>query len=1284
MALSVKSAYVCSALACWAVLNILILQEVVILSDDEDDAPPKRVIKSEPSDIFAVPRPVPHSSKTIDLTDEALDETDIPRHFICWLEELQERAKVKPITVDQRLEVAIVSQDIIVIDDDDNGKRSETIPSLAPDAIAPDLTKIDSPSSDSGCVIMNREEVGIHSGNNFDHSQCSSDTGVDEEEAPIKAAAKFSDQIDQAAITNQVVPSATPAAAGADREQLLLTNKRESLTNKSTDPNGSKSSCSGMAAEQLVNDVTKTQKVADSEQGSSIGKTAPFVNVTAPRSDKFIKVVSTNRLTSEPVHESRESKDSLPPMMSPYMAVHKKMEELSFLKKSSYNTSRNGEGDTESYLDTNSSVNEDDEREFLNDVFCSQSTPIRTAAGKGSSVKVVHQTRHAHGGVSISDWNREGDVDYLQDLSKHRRLPVSVPLAAIRSSGLILRKPDQNERLESDNETNESEDEVMPLESRRLYTPVPNAVPLKSSLASKSHAHERTVRFADDVISNDTSEADEKIHHASLRRRHGKYDVPILDAAVPSTIQERKTYIKPAGAGAAPKTQQQKKATATRHSNVTPTVRSPPADLHSDLPLHAPYMPTTQPSHSSNTITAASVARQPSPVGNMLQSQQPASQSQQQQPYRVFISGTELNVDLSVIENPLSDSSTQKDLQLGQVTAAANLQTQSTATASFCESDNSLMINVTKQTCSSTSLATSAHLPAAIVHPLGHDMSTKQSNISSRSRPAVSHLPDPVTMPAVHLASLSEQPTSVDGGQPMDKLPTLPMHGGDGNAAELLEIYKKLRNHLEIMGYRPEEEASAQNASAAKRPRHQKDENENAHGPRQHRESGGEEMDEGDASLPFKKRRKLPVYSDTLHIIKEEDSDSQQPFDLESPSGAPSVQGEAEVDVTATSAPSPPAPVAAMQSHPQLPPTMAPAVDDSQPPIAHVECVSYPPTPMLSIANIVEYMPFRAYSTFKTPAPEIPPVRFNIVPQPVMINNSSNSAQSNSNASANNNHVEATFNIIPTQPQMSSNASSSSATATSILGQESEPYLASQMQSMGSEGTNSGFNVNPNPAIQYRQAFHPNQQYTYSIRPHQNANNIPPNFDLQNMFNLHNYQMNPQNYHNLIQNSRINLQEKQAILLNDFIQYDSNTPASQSQHHQQQSQSQPQPQTPLPQQQQMQSMQHLQSQQTKRMSPPMHQPSLQGQTAIPTAIPNEQSKPSVCGPLSNQRATISTPRTKAARKMVSETAASTNGPIIEKATKTNRVTRSSNRTTRAQTATTVEQKSPRRKTNRHK
>lgn len=305
------------------------------------------------------------------------------------------------------------------------------------------------------------------------------------------------------------------------------------------------------------------------------------------------------------------------------------------------------------------------------------------------------------------------------------------------------------------------------------------------------------------------------------------------------------------------------------------------------------------------------------------------------------------------------------------------------------------------------------------------------------------------------------------------------------------------------------------------------------------------------------------------------------------------------------------------------------------------------------------------------------PVRFNLVQQPAMVINNTQSpnvlgATNNATATPSNTarstankpqqqHVEfeTTFNIIPPQQNISTNQSNAmNVTAPSaannsnmncgIVASDGEQYLAPTLSSE----SGGGFNVTPNTAIQYRQTFHSNQPYatTYSIQPtHANTSNLPANFDLQNMFNLRNYQMNPQNYHNLVQNSRINLQEKQAILLNDFVH-------SFTDNYEHTSQTQPQ--------QQSQQSQTLQQ-------PPQQMYQTTSQMSTNTSVDSKSTSTSMNKTMA--------PRTKAARKMVSETSmnASPASSLGDKssAAKSNRVTRSSNRTTRAQQFST-EQKSP--------
>lgn len=103
------------------------IQEVVVLSDDEEDASELQLVtvKTEQSDSDNL-SVIDQTSKPdlIDLTDEAFEDADVPRHYISWLTDLIKRAKLRPTTMDQRLEGASVSTDVIVIDDPEENSEA--------------------------------------------------------------------------------------------------------------------------------------------------------------------------------------------------------------------------------------------------------------------------------------------------------------------------------------------------------------------------------------------------------------------------------------------------------------------------------------------------------------------------------------------------------------------------------------------------------------------------------------------------------------------------------------------------------------------------------------------------------------------------------------------------------------------------------------------------------------------------------------------------------------------------------------------------------------------------------------------------------------------------------------------------------------------------------------------------------------------------------------------------------------------------------------------------------
>lgn len=58
------------------------------------------------------------------MTDEVFEDAEVPRHYISWLTDLIQRAKIKPSTMDQRLGEASISGDVIVIDDPQENREA--------------------------------------------------------------------------------------------------------------------------------------------------------------------------------------------------------------------------------------------------------------------------------------------------------------------------------------------------------------------------------------------------------------------------------------------------------------------------------------------------------------------------------------------------------------------------------------------------------------------------------------------------------------------------------------------------------------------------------------------------------------------------------------------------------------------------------------------------------------------------------------------------------------------------------------------------------------------------------------------------------------------------------------------------------------------------------------------------------------------------------------------------------------------------------------------------------
>ncbi|XP_055325014.1 uncharacterized protein LOC129579209 isoform X2 [Sitodiplosis mosellana] len=1157
------------------------INEVVVLSDDEEDASELQLVTvkteiSENSDNLSV---IDQTSKPdlIDLTDEAFEDADVPRHYISWLTDLIKRAKVVPTTMDQRLEGASISHDVIVIDDPEENSEANKNPTdesqttkIAPvnvSTVSTNVTHTNSPSMDSGCVLSNREEVGIHWNSNFEMCPSSqNEVRVDGTPADNQLC-----QPEQASHGNVVI---TNHSNDDNSMECNAFNVSSSDGNNRSLPinvvaSGSISSCSDEAAEQLLTVALKNQKLNDRLPTSDlIDKVQMTKDSTSNRSiNNKVSEPSDVDCTVESTSLSLEptSSDSLPqPSHIPEPSTVCRRLQVVSDKNLTVNFDKKHVDDEISRSEDSGVASESVSGggEPLDDY---NAKVIRSQAKK--SVTVVHPTRHKPHNTIDSETGDDfpQDMTSLSSSSSQKHFECSIPLSSIKTNNLFAKTVDN-----------------------------------RSPTRATQHVIVESTADNSQAVANATS--------LSRRRIGEKTEIVNDNEHVPSTIMERKTYIK--------KTYNNK-TISTGNRSLTTT--KPPTQLTKS--------PTS--SSSSSSLTIESRQQQVAITPHATSEQQHISPSKttqtQHQPYKLFYSGTDLDLGLNDIGSPLSEC------------ASPGTNTLQSLTSAFCESDNNLIhnSNVTMKLLNGPT----SSLPSAIVHPLGLEQhSSKHSTkLNVKPMPEKASLIDTLTGTNAALISNDERSSVEDHVDSCDNLSTVSSNS-EGELdmkykpEYMLQIYKELGDHLKTMGYKPENEVKTKTRTkrlmnAASRFLEAEDINAANYSP-----EPIDENDEGDASLPFKKRRKLPVFSDT--IIKEEEFDSQPPF--ESPGSVPSVQCEIEIAS---------------------------------------ERVSYPPTPMLSIANIVEYLPFRAYSTFKTPAPEIAPVRFNILPQPAMVINNASTPNvmgttnatvpppTGSSRAPQQVEFETTFNLIPSQQNIATNQTNPMSSAAppnvvtntnmncGIVAPDGEQYLG---PIAGDNGTN-GFNV-----TQYHhQPFHPNSPYaaTYSIQPtHTNPNSLPQNFDIQNMFNLHNYQMNPQHYHNLLQNSRINFQEKKSILLNDYVNSinegggQEGAPQNHHQHHQHQHQQQQQ--------------QHLHQHQSQT-----HQNIMQ--------TPVDTKSPSINKPMA--------PRTKAARKMVVENvtvaAISSNDKLM--ATKSNRVTRSSIRTTRAQNVSS-EQKSPRRKTNRHR
>lgn len=1056
---------------------------------------------------------------------------------------------------------------------------------------------------------------------------------------------------------------------------------------------GSISSCSDEAAEELLTVAFKNQKLNErlALDSSLESKKQTMINDSTTNRSINKKVIKPSdvdcTVESTSYTESTTQSDNLPQQSN----IHEPRESSSSIYRR-----------MQFLNDKTLNLNFDNKKQDDITQYSSDEYTATESVDDKRIITVVHPTRHKP--IHCDDGNESGN-EYPQDMTSR---------SSSRNSSL-------------------SQGAIVPLSGAKA----------KSILAKNVAASnvERSTRFAqslfaeletnnEQVTSNSVASTTPQSQPQLQRLTECDIKSELVQevdnqSIVPSTIMERKTYIKKVC----------NKITSTGPRIVT-TIRAPVHPLRvpptsttptSQLAVAAPSS-TSSVSASSSTpslsssaflVTTTTISTPTARVSTDLlttatteQQVSPSKTTQTlNQPYKLFYSGTEIELGFNDIGSPLSEcASPDSNPQQASLLASASV-----SVSALCESDNNLPHS--SPLCPTMKLnGPSASLPSAIVHPLGLDPkhATKCSVRAAADRAALIETLSGASVQSI--ISSDERSSIEDPIDSCDNLTTASSSEGELDSKYkpeyMLQIYKELGDHLKTMGFKPKSEIKTKTRTKRLMNVASRflETEEHATGSTN---CSPEPTDDGDgqASLPFKKRRKLPVFNGDpmIQLIKEEECDSQPPS--ESPASLSSLH---EMEVASAALPSPlqPPPPSQMPAAANIaaPVGTGMNVNDDTQPIAHSSNVgvsSYPPTPMLSIANIVEYLPVRAYSTFKTPAPEMAPVRFNILPQQttMVINNAPQTnaslpSASNSIRSSANQHVDfgTTFNLIPPPQQPPSQSITSNQTNTlgataatnanmsnnnnnmncGIVSADGE-YLTPSMQTIAPDNPANGFNV-----AQYHQTFHPNSPYaaTYSIQPaHTNPSNLPPNFDIQNMFNLRNYQMNSQHYHNLLQNSRMNFQEKKSVLLNDYISKSNNNInescgqenlTTQSGQHLQPQQQQQQPPPSQHHQHQHHQQQHQQQFQQHQL-PSQHQTHTHIQPSVEakaTAPPNK----------------TMAPRTKAARKMVAESvtvAAISTSDKLSATTKTNRVTRSSIRTTRAQHVST-EQKSPRRKTNRHR
>ncbi|XP_055325011.1 uncharacterized protein LOC129579209 isoform X1 [Sitodiplosis mosellana] len=606
------------------------INEVVVLSDDEEDASELQLVTvkteiSENSDNLSV---IDQTSKPdlIDLTDEAFEDADVPRHYISWLTDLIKRAKVVPTTMDQRLEGASISHDVIVIDDPEENSEANKNPTdesqttkIAPvnvSTVSTNVTHTNSPSMDSGCVLSNREEVGIHWNSNFEMCPSSqNEVRVDGTPADNQLC-----QPEQASHGNVVI---TNHSNDDNSMECNAFNVSSSDGNNRSLPinvvaSGSISSCSDEAAEQLLTVALKNQKLNDRLPTSDlIDKVQMTKDSTSNRSiNNKVSEPSDVDCTVESTSLSLEptSSDSLPqPSHIPEPSTVCRRLQVVSDKNLTVNFDKKHVDDEISRSEDSGVASESVSGggEPLDDY---NAKVIRSQAKK--SVTVVHPTRHKPHNTIDSETGDDfpQDMTSLSSSSSQKHFECSIPLSSIKTNNLFAKTVDN-----------------------------------RSPTRATQHVIVESTADNSQAVANATS--------LSRRRIGEKTEIVNDNEHVPSTIMERKTYIK--------KTYNNK-TISTGNRSLTTT--KPPTQLTKS--------PTS--SSSSSSLTIESRQQQVAITPHATSEQQHISPSKttqtQHQPYKLFYSDEELP-----FLTPYDVFLNEKEIKQEKSAGPSSKSTQSTA-----------------------------------------------------------------------------------------------------------------------------------------------------------------------------------------------------------------------------------------------------------------------------------------------------------------------------------------------------------------------------------------------------------------------------------------------------------------------------------------------------------------------------------------------------------------------------------------------------------------------------